>query len=76
MVFTEVKSKTDSNENKIVLKDFAPAEGAAETGGVLVGDNLCFINGIPVGAGCRLLKNSDPPPKLGEYRLSNGTLSC
>ena len=76
LVFTEVKSKTDSNENKIVLKDFAPAEGAAETGGVLVGDNLCFINGIPVGAGCRLLKNSDPPPKLGEYRLSNGTLSC
>ena len=66
LVFTEAKSSTNSNENRIVLKGYAQAEGSCETGGVLVGDNLCFINGIPVGAGCRLLKNSDPSPKLSE----------
>ncbi|KAL7542529.1 hypothetical protein ACHAXR_011895 [Thalassiosira sp. AJA248-18] len=64
LVFTEVKAT--SNENKIVLKDFAPSEGAAETGGVFVGDNLVFINGMPVGAGCRLLDGSVPSPKLGD----------
>ena len=47
LVFAEVKKLSASmtttnspNEDKIVLKDFAPAEGAAETGGVFVGDNL------------------------------------
>ncbi len=65
-IFTEVNSSTNSNEKKMVLSDFALSEGAAETGGVFVGDNLVFINGIPVGAGCRFLKNSDPSPSLGE----------
>lgn len=65
LVFTEVKTSA-STENKIVLKEFAPAEGAAETGDVFVGDQLVFINGIPIGAGCRVLQNSDPSPKLGE----------
>jgi len=41
LVLTEVKSSTSSNENRIMLKDFALADGAAEIGGVLVGDNLC-----------------------------------
>ena len=59
----EVKSSS-SNANVIVLEDFAQAEGAVETGGVFVGDNLVFINGIPVGAGCRLLQGSGPSPKL------------
>ena len=27
---------------------------------------ILVINGMPVGAGCRLLKNSDPPPKLDQ----------
>jgi hypothetical protein len=66
LVFTEVNSTTNPNEKKMVLTDFALTEGAAETGGVFVGDNLVFINGIPVGAGCRFLKNSDPSPSLGE----------
>ena len=65
---SELKLKEDKSEfskaNVIVLDDFAQAEGAAETGGVFVGDNLVFINGIPVGAGCRLLQGSGPSPKL------------
>ncbi|KAL7549489.1 hypothetical protein ACHAWF_012758 [Thalassiosira exigua] len=55
-----------AEEGGIVLKDFALVDGAAEAGGVLVGDNLAFINGIPVGAGCRLLSSKDPSPKLDD----------
>jgi hypothetical protein len=66
LIFTEENLTTNSNEKKMVLSDFALTEGAAETGGVFVGDNLVFINGIPVGAGCRFLKHSDPSPSLGE----------
>ena len=66
LIFKEVKEAASNNENRIVLKDFALVEGAAETGGVFVGDNLAFINGIPVGAGCRLLAGSGPSPKLGK----------
>jgi len=40
LILTEVKS-SNSNENRIMLQDFALADGAAEIGGVLVGDNLC-----------------------------------
>lgn len=68
LVFLEQKSAS-SNENRIILKEFASAEGAAENQGVFVGDNLVFINGIPVGAGCRLLSGSGPSPKLGEWVL-------
>ena len=68
LLFTEVKSGSNSKESKIVLKDFALAEGAAESGGVFIGDNLVFINGIPVGAGCRLTDST--PPQLGKYCAS------
>ncbi|KAL3801633.1 hypothetical protein HJC23_013138 [Cyclotella cryptica] len=56
LVFTELKPAADSNvkENKIILDGFSLAEGAAESGKVFIGDNLVFINGIPVGAGCKL----------------------
>ena len=56
LVFAEQKQTVDSSskENRLILEGFSPAEGAAETGNVFVGDNLVFINGIPVGAGCRL----------------------
>jgi hypothetical protein len=69
LIFDEsdaINATTNSKEKKIVLTGFALAEGAAETGGVLVGDNLVFINGFPVGAGCRLLSNCGKPPTLGE----------
>ncbi len=62
---SDVKSSS-SSDNKIVLEGFSLAEGVAESSNVFIGDNLVFINGIPVGAGCRLLKGSDPSPKLFE----------
>jgi hypothetical protein len=62
----EATATTNPKEKKIFLKGFSLTEGAAETGGVLVGDNLAFINGFPVGAGCRLLSNYGKPPSLGE----------
>ena len=63
--FSEVKSSS-SSENKIILRDFVLTEGVAESNNVFIGDNLVFINGIPVGAGCRLLQGSGPPPTLFE----------
>jgi hypothetical protein len=63
---SEVKSSSSSSGNKIVLGGFILAEGAAESNDVFIGDNLVFINGIPVGAGCRLLRGSGPSPKLSE----------
>ncbi|KAL7482821.1 hypothetical protein ACHAW6_008481 [Cyclotella cf. meneghiniana] len=56
LVFAELKPAADIHvkENKIVLNGFSLAEGAAESGKVFIGDNLVFINGIPVGAGCKL----------------------
>lgn len=62
---SQLKSAS-SSDNKIVLGGFVLAEGAAEKNNVFIGDNLAFINGIPVGAGCRLLQGSGPPPKLFE----------
>ncbi len=66
LLFTEIKSGLKSKENKIVLKDFDQAEGIAEAGGVFIGDNLVFVNGIPVGAGCRIVQ-SGLYPDLGEF---------
>eukprot|EP00986_Skeletonema_menzelii_P005010 scaffold1749_cov148-Skeletonema_menzelii.AAC.18 len=64
LLFSDVKPS--SSDNKVMLGGFALAEGVAESNNVFIGDNLVFINGIPVGAGCRLLKGSDPSPKLFE----------
>ena len=64
--FVEVDATTNSKEKTFVLKDFAPAEGAAEKNGVLVGDNLIFVNGFPVGAGCKLLGNGSKSPTIDE----------
>ena len=46
-------SELTFKDNTIVFNGFAPSEGAAESGGVFVGDNLVFVNGVPVGAGKR-----------------------
>jgi hypothetical protein len=64
--FVEVDGTTNSKEKTFVLKDFALAEGAAEKNGVLVGDNLIFVNGFPVGAGCKLLGNGSKSPTMDE----------
>jgi hypothetical protein len=70
LVLSEVKpaEHSSSKENKIVLKGFSQTEGAAESGKVFVGDNLIFINGIPVGAGCRLTDGRKAKcPSLGKW---------
>ena len=54
---------SDDN-SRIILQGFQHAEGVAESNNVFIGDNLIFINGVPVGAGCRLLRGSGPSPKL------------
>lgn len=72
LVLAELKPSEDSTskEKKIILKGFSPAEGAAETGNVFVGDNLVFINGIPVGAGCRLTDGRNAKcPSLGKLPI-------
>ncbi len=72
----EVNATTNSKEKKIILNGFTFAEGAAETGGVLVGDNLVFINGFPVGAGCRLISNCGKQPSLGELKTTYFSIAC
>ena len=73
LIFSESKPTGESNtkENKIVLKGFYAAEGAAESGKVFVGDNLMFVNGIPVGAGCKLAdgRKAKCPPLGAFYHL-------
>lgn len=56
---TECKLKEESK--RIVLYDFENSNGTAESGGVLIGDYLVFINGVPVGAGCALMGQHQPP---------------
>lgn len=68
LVFAELKPGADTHvkENKIILNGFSLAEGAAESGKVFIGDNLVFINGIPVGAGCKLADGANAQyPSLG-----------
>lgn len=74
LILSELKPAGDSivKENKIVLNGFSLAEGAAETGKVFVGDNLVFINGIPVGAGCRLTDGRKAKcPSLGRLHCKS-----
>jgi hypothetical protein len=42
-----------SGSKRVYVIDFEAVPGAAEAGGILIGDHLAFINGVPVGAGCR-----------------------
>mmetsp|Transcript_16517 Transcript_16517/g.27992 ORF Transcript_16517/g.27992 Transcript_16517/m.27992 type:complete len:292 (-) Transcript_16517:95-970(-) len=55
----------EKKEKRIVLKGFENVPGTTETGGILIGDHLVFINGLPVGAGCSL-SGGGIPPELSE----------
>lgn len=44
-----------SGSKRVYVKDFEEVPGAAEARGILIGDHLAFINGRPVGAGCRFI---------------------
>lgn len=55
------EKKLPSGGTKVVVKSFANVDGMAESGGVYIGDHLVFINGLPVGAGCRLFQDEHRP---------------
>jgi len=55
----------EDGSKRIVLKGFEHISGKAESSGILIGDHLVFVNGLPVGAGCRWLGVS-PSPTLAE----------
>lgn len=51
----------DIGKRRIVIQGFNNVSGMAERGGVLIGDHLVFVNGLPVGAGCRWLDAPSAP---------------
>ena len=54
-----LKERISHNGSKrICLDGFHGVDGSAESSGILIGDNLIFINGIPVGAGIALRPDS------------------
>jgi hypothetical protein len=55
----------ETGAKRVVLKGFEDVSGSAESSGIMIGDHLVFVNGMPVGAGCRWLGVS-PPPTLAE----------
>ena len=65
----EEEKNSDTGTKRIKLKTFAEVNGTAETGGVLIGDHLIFINGIPVGAGCKLAGDRYFPELGDVYKM-------
>lgn len=59
----------EEKNKRILLTDFENVPGAAEEGGILIGDHLVFINGIPVGAGCSLSGGGTAPELSEVYRM-------
>jgi hypothetical protein len=51
----------DNGKRRVFIKGFTNVSGMAERGGVLIGDHLVFVNGLPVGAGCRWLDAPSAP---------------
>lgn len=50
---------------RIAISSFKEVSGMAEMSSILIGDHLVFVNGAPVGAGCRWL-GVTPTPALDE----------
>lgn len=53
------QKKIGSGASRVFLDGYRGVDGAAESSGVIIGDNLIFINGMPVGAGTKM--RSDCP---------------
>jgi hypothetical protein len=51
----------EGDRRRVIIKGFHPVSGMAEAGGILIGDHLVFVNGFPVGAGCRWLDSPIVP---------------
>ena len=67
--FSLVEKQLPCGSKRICTNHFEEVPGAAETGGVLIGDHLAFINGIPVGAGCRFLGEGAGPELREVYDM-------
>jgi hypothetical protein len=52
LVFNETNER---GKRRVLVTGFTNVSGMAERSGVLIGDHLVFVNGLPVGAGCRWL---------------------
>jgi hypothetical protein len=63
------EKKTDRGSKRIKVKTFTEVNGTAETGGILIGDHLVFVNGMPVGAGCRLTGDTNYPDLGDIYKM-------
>lgn len=46
---------SNDGSKRIAIAGFKEVSGMAESGGIMLGDYLVFVNGNPVGAGCRWL---------------------
>jgi len=57
-----------SGTRRIVVSRFEDISGAVERSRILLGDHLVFINGAPVGAGCRWL-GEPSTPSLGNIHI-------
>jgi hypothetical protein len=51
----------EGDKRRVVVKGFKNVSGRAEGSGLLIGDQLVFVNGLPVGAGCRWLGTPSAP---------------
>ena len=58
LIFNETN---EYGKHRVVITGFTSVSGMAERCGVLIGDQLVFINGLPVGAGCRWLDTPSSP---------------
>ena len=51
----------DTDTRRIMVSDFEEVDGIAEVLGVMIGDHLAFLNGLPVGDFCRILGEPNTP---------------
>lgn len=58
LVFGETQ---EGDKRRVVVKGFKNVSGMAEGSGILIGDQLVFVNGLPVGAGCKWLGTPSIP---------------
>lgn len=63
LCFDEKNLDVDSGigGHEIFLKEYIDVPSAVESNGVFLGDHLVFLNGEPVGAALRLMKNDETP---------------
>jgi len=64
-----LEERKTSVGKRIILKDFAEVNGTAEVGGIFIGDHLCFVNGAPIGSGCAMIGDPNPPELSDVYQM-------